>query len=243
MWIWTNLGQGRVLVCTLHPDRQKHDGEVKSDDPFVKAIPTDKRLPVMLLQVNTVTCVCLVAEFVTFYHGIFITEKKDAIWKEYVLCFFSNHLKSIRKSFGNQYVLCVFLFPTTFFSLSGSVHGPSLPKTKVTKKILKIPGKLDPFQLWPMQIVTWNEFSKQPLAKLQGQCLGRAGSLEAEEKHALLANELADHDVDFPEEELDEVDEIVKEAWWWLFLGISDHQDEFFFGYQVDVWSLCPFLW
>jgi len=128
-------GQGRVLVCTLHPDRQKHDGEVKSDDPFVKAIPTDKRLPVMLLQVNT-----------------------------------------------------------------------------VTKKILKIPGKLDPFQLWPMQIVTWNEFSKQPLAKLQGQCLGRAGSLEAEEKHALLANELADHDVDFPEEELDEVDEIVQEA-------------------------------
>ncbi len=84
---------------------------------------------------------------------------------------------------------------------------------QVTKKILKIPGKLDPFQLWPMQILTWNEFSKQPLAKLQGQCLGRAGSLEAEEKHALLANELADHDVDFPEEELDEVDEIVKEAW------------------------------
>lgn len=64
------------MVCTLHPDRQKHDGEVKSDDPFVKAIPTDKRLPVMLLQVNTVTCVCLVAEFVTFYRVIFITEKK-----------------------------------------------------------------------------------------------------------------------------------------------------------------------
>lgn len=64
------------MVCTLHPDRQKHDGEVKSDDPFVKAIPTDKRLPVMLLQVNTVTWVCLVAEFVTFYRVIFITEKE-----------------------------------------------------------------------------------------------------------------------------------------------------------------------
>lgn len=74
-----------------------------------------------------------------------------------------------------------------------------------------------------MQIVTWNEFSKQPLAKLQGQCLGRAGSLEAEEKHALLANELADHDVDFPEEELDEVDEIVKEACLMTFL----------WGYQI----------
>ena len=110
----------------------------------------------------------------------------------------------------------------------------SLP-SEVTKKILKIPGKLDPFQLWPMQIVTWNEFSKQPLAKLQGQCLGRAGSLEAEEKHALLANELADHDVDFPEEELDEVDEIVKEACLMTFFWISDHQDEFI----VDV--CCPF--
>ena len=98
----------------------------------------------------------------------------------------------------------------TSFTNSQANNQPKLPK--VTKKILKIPGKLDPFQLWPMQIVTWNEFSKQPLAKLQGQCLGRAGSLEAEEKHALLANELADHDVDFPEEELDEVDEIVKEA-------------------------------
>ena len=82
----------------------------------------------------------------------------------------------------------------------------------VTKKVLKLPGKLDPFILWPMQIITWNEFSKQPLAKLQGQCLGRAGSLEAEEKHALIANELDDHDVDFPDDELDEVDGIVREA-------------------------------
>ena len=129
-------GQGRVLVCTLHPDRQKKgDGTVHPEDTFVKAVPTDKRLPSMLLQIN-----------------------------------------------------------------------------HVTKKVLKLPGKLDPFQLWPMQILTWNEFSKQPLAKLQGQCLGRAGSLEAEEKHALIANELDDHDVDFPSDELDEVDDIVRDA-------------------------------
>ena len=129
-------GSGRVLVCTLHPDRQKKgDGQVHAEDSFVKAIPTDKRLPTMLLQIN-----------------------------------------------------------------------------HVTKKVLKLPGKLDPFILWPMQIITWNEFSKQPLAKLQGQCLGRAGSLEAEEKHALIANELDDHDVDFPDDELDEVDGIVREA-------------------------------
>ena len=75
-----NPGSGRVLVCTLHPDRQKHDGEVKSDDPFVKAIPTDKRLPVMLLQVNNVTCVCLVAFFFTF--GVLHHHEKNlpTIW-------------------------------------------------------------------------------------------------------------------------------------------------------------------
>ncbi|CAK8991696.1 unnamed protein product [Durusdinium trenchii] len=127
-------GQGRVIVCTLHPERPKKE-EVLPEDNFVKAIPTDKRLPGMLLQINN-----------------------------------------------------------------------------VTRKVLKLPGKLDPFQLWPLQITTWNEFSKQPLAKLQGQCLGRAGSLEAEEKHALIANELDSHDVDFCEDELDEVDEIVRKA-------------------------------
>ena len=121
-----------------------------------------------------------------------------------------HHEKNLPTSWGSLLFLWMFLKleKLSNFQLTRK------PKKnfQVTKKILKIPGKLDPFQLWPMQILTWNEFSKQPLAKLQGQCLGRAGSLEAEEKHALLANELADHDVDFPEEELDEVDEIVKEA-------------------------------
>ncbi|CAE7244982.1 dis32 [Symbiodinium sp. CCMP2592] len=130
-------GQGRVIVCTLHPDRDKKDstGEVLKDDRFIRAVPTDKRLPTMLLQINN-----------------------------------------------------------------------------VTTKALRLPGKLDRFQLWPMQIQVWNESSKHPLCRLQGSCLGRAGSLEAEERHALIANELDSHDVDFCEEELDEVDQIVKAA-------------------------------
>ncbi|CAE7221120.1 dis32, partial [Symbiodinium sp. CCMP2456] len=130
-------GQGRVIVCTLHPDRDKKDstGEVLKDDRFIRAVPTDKRLPTMLLQINN-----------------------------------------------------------------------------VTNKALRLPGKLDRFQLWPMQIQVWNESSKHPLCRLQGSCLGRAGSLEAEERHALIANELDSHDVDFCEEELDEVDQIVKAA-------------------------------
>jgi len=130
-------GQGRVIVCTLHPDRDKKDstGEVLKDDRFIRAVPTDKRLPTMLLQINN-----------------------------------------------------------------------------VTTKALRLPGKLDRFQLWPMQIQVWNESSKHPLCRLQGSCLGRAGSLEAEERHALIANELDSHDVDFCEEELDEVDQIVQAA-------------------------------
>ncbi|CAE7947479.1 dis3l2 [Symbiodinium sp. KB8] len=110
-------------------------GEVLKDDRFIRAVPTDKRLPTMLLQINN-----------------------------------------------------------------------------VTTKALRLPGKLDRFQLWPMQIQVWNETSKHPLCRLQGSCLGRAGSLEAEERHALIANELDSHDVDFCEEELDEVDQIVQAA-------------------------------
>eukprot|EP00931_Biecheleriopsis_adriatica_P066739 TRINITY_DN41027_c0_g1_i1.p1 TRINITY_DN41027_c0_g1~~TRINITY_DN41027_c0_g1_i1.p1 ORF type:complete len:957 (-),score=249.16 TRINITY_DN41027_c0_g1_i1:38-2908(-) len=133
-------GQKRVIVCTLHPIRagtkgDPKDGRVRKDDTFIKAIPTDKRMPTILVQIND-----------------------------------------------------------------------------VTRKALKLPGKLDRFQLWPLQIMVWNESSEQPLGRLKGSCLGQAGSLQAEERHALIENELDDHDVDFPEEELDEVDAIVLEA-------------------------------
>eukprot|EP00930_Biecheleria_cincta_P031600 TRINITY_DN21937_c0_g1_i1.p1 TRINITY_DN21937_c0_g1~~TRINITY_DN21937_c0_g1_i1.p1 ORF type:complete len:962 (+),score=212.36 TRINITY_DN21937_c0_g1_i1:49-2934(+) len=82
----------------------------------------------------------------------------------------------------------------------------------VTRKILKLPGRLDKFQLWPVQVTVWDESSANPLGRLKGQCLGQAGSLVAEERHALIENELDDHDVDFAEEELDEVDQIVLDA-------------------------------
>ena len=123
-------GSERVIVCTLYPEKKREDGLVHAEDGFIKAVPTDKRLPPMLMQMNE--------------------------------------------------------------------------RTKNALKLFELPGKLDPFQLWPLQIIVWNEKSQQPLAKLQGQCLGRAGSLQAEEKHALIANELDTHDRDFPEDELDE---------------------------------------
>jgi len=82
----------------------------------------------------------------------------------------------------------------------------------VLKKILKLPGKLDKFQLWPVLITRWTESSSLPLGRLKGQCLGQAGDLEAEEKHALMEHELDDHDVDFEDDLLDEVDAIVVEA-------------------------------
>ncbi|CAE8588309.1 unnamed protein product, partial [Polarella glacialis] len=124
-------GQGRVIVCTLHPNdlsgKGRKDGNVLKEDAFIKAVPTDKRMPTILLQVND-----------------------------------------------------------------------------VTRKVLKIPGRLDKYQMWPVTIVAWKESSTMPLGRLKGQCIGKAGTLEAEERHALIENELDDHDVDFVDEELDE---------------------------------------
>jgi VacB/RNase II family 3'-5' exoribonuclease len=82
----------------------------------------------------------------------------------------------------------------------------------VTKKALNIPGPLDKFQLWPIQMVAWDEKASLPLGRLKGQCLGNAGDLEAEERHALIEHGLDVHDVDFDEGLLDEVDEVVKWA-------------------------------
>jgi protein SSD1 len=133
-------GQGRVIVCTLHPndakkDRPAGDCTIREGDTLLKAEPTDKRMPWILLQIN------------------------DTL-----------------------------------------------------RKILKIPGKLDKYKLWPVTIMGWKETSTLPLGRLKGQCLGRAGDLDAEEQHALIEHELDVHDVDFDDELLDEVDQIVAHA-------------------------------
>jgi len=82
----------------------------------------------------------------------------------------------------------------------------------VTKNILNVPGPLDRFKLWPVEILKWSENSGLPLGRLKGECLGKAGEVEAEEKHALIEHSLDDHDVDFEKELQDEVKEIVKNA-------------------------------
>jgi len=87
-----------------------------------------------------------------------------------------------------------------------------LQVNEVTKHVLKIPGKLDKYKLWPIEIIKWNETSHLPLGKLKGECLGRAGDLEAEERHALLEHELDSHDVDFEDDLIEEVDSIVEHA-------------------------------
>jgi len=83
---------------------------------------------------------------------------------------------------------------------------------EVTKNVLNLPGKLDKYKLWPVQIVKWNETSHLPLGRLKGECLGTAGDLEAEERHALIEHELDTHDVDFDDDLQDEVDAIVRHA-------------------------------
>jgi VacB/RNase II family 3'-5' exoribonuclease len=138
------LGSKRVMVCTLHPNkRNRQEGEtedvpddmVLEGDAVLRAVPTDSRMPWILIQVN-----------------------------------------------------------------------------EASKNILKIPGRLDKYKLWPVQMLKWNETSHLPLGRLKGECLGTAGDLEAEERHALIEHELDSHHVDFEDAELDEVDSVVKLA-------------------------------
>jgi len=80
---------------------------------------------------------------------------------------------------------------------------------KTTRGVLRIPGQLNKNDLWPLQIGIWKEKNRLPLGRLKGSRLGQAGDLEAEVKHCLIENELDNHDVDFDDEQLDEVDDIV----------------------------------
>eukprot|EP00929_Paragymnodinium_shiwhaense_P012788 TRINITY_DN120684_c0_g1_i1.p1 TRINITY_DN120684_c0_g1~~TRINITY_DN120684_c0_g1_i1.p1 ORF type:complete len:1058 (+),score=257.60 TRINITY_DN120684_c0_g1_i1:96-3176(+) len=82
----------------------------------------------------------------------------------------------------------------------------------VTRQVLNLPGKLNKFMLWPIQILQWKDGSHLPLGRLQGKCIGEAGDLQAEVKHALIENELDDHDVDFTDDLLEETDGIVAAA-------------------------------
>lgn len=133
-------GSGRVIICTLHPnDRNRtstDDGIVKGDDTLLKAKPTDRRMPWILIQIND-----------------------------------------------------------------------------VTRKVLGIPEeKLDKYKLWPVQMLMWKESSSLPLGRLKGECVGQAGDLVAEEKHALIEHELIEHDLEFEDKQLDEVDDLVRLA-------------------------------
>jgi len=82
----------------------------------------------------------------------------------------------------------------------------------VTRKVLNLPGKLDPYTMWPVQMIGWKETSSLPLGRLKGQCLGQAGDLDAEERHALIEHQLDEHEAEFKEDLLDEVNDLVKES-------------------------------
>jgi len=137
-------GRNRIIVCTLHrfePGGRKRDKDaperqINEQDKFVKAIPTDARMPPILLQMN-------------------------------------ERLKVKLRS-----------------------HGP-VKKT----------------DLWQIQILAWKETSSLPLGHIVGdKSLGAAGDLSAEVKHCLIENCLIDHDQDFEDDLLDEVDDVVCKA-------------------------------
>ncbi|CAD7949913.1 unnamed protein product [Amoebophrya sp. A120] len=78
------------------------------------------------------------------------------------------------------------------------------------KKKLKVPGKLDKFMYWSVKIDKWDSTSILPLGNLAEKPIGKAGDAEAEVMKALEETELAEHNKDFDDDILDEVEEIVQ---------------------------------
>ncbi|CAD7936801.1 unnamed protein product [Amoebophrya sp. A25] len=72
-----------------------------------------------------------------------------------------------------------------------------------------VPGKVNKFMYWAVKIQKWDETSILPLGSLAEKPIGEAGDAQAEVIKALEENELMDHNKNFDDEMLDEVDAIV----------------------------------
>ena len=68
----------------------------------------------------------------------------------------------------------------------------------VVKRALRLPGPLDPTQLYPIQVLKWAVNSSLPLGRLKGDCLGKAGEVATEEMACLIESDLLEHAREFP---------------------------------------------
>jgi exoribonuclease R len=75
----------------------------------------------------------------------------------------------------------------------------------VVKKILGLPGTLDPNLLYPIQVQKWQETGSLPLGRIKGVAYGKVGEPEVEAKVCLSEAGLDSHQNDFPKSVHDEV--------------------------------------
>jgi len=75
----------------------------------------------------------------------------------------------------------------------------------VVKKVLNLPGRLDPSILYPVQVQKWQETGSLPLGRLKGVAYGKVGEPEVEAKVCLSEAGLEEHEVDFPKSVHEEV--------------------------------------
>jgi len=75
----------------------------------------------------------------------------------------------------------------------------------VVKKVLGLPGKLDPSILYPIQVQKWQETGSLPLGRIKGVAYGKVGEPEVEAKVCLAEAGLEAHEADFPKFVHDEV--------------------------------------
>ena len=83
----------------------------------------------------------------------------------------------------------------------------------VVKRMLKIPGNLDPNILYPVQVQKWAENGALPLGRIKGVAYGRVGQPDVEAKVCLAEAGLESHEEDFPKDVYEEVESMVSNFW------------------------------
>jgi exoribonuclease R len=83
----------------------------------------------------------------------------------------------------------------------------------IIKRMLKIPGNLDPNILYPVQVQKWAENGALPLGRIKGTAYGRVGEPEVEAKVCLAEAGLEAHENDFPSDVYEEVESMVSDFW------------------------------
>ena len=83
----------------------------------------------------------------------------------------------------------------------------------VVRRVLNLPGTLDPQILHPVQVQKWDENGALPLGRLKGLAYGKVGQPDVEAKVCMSEAGLVGHEEPFSKPVCDEVDRMVSDFW------------------------------